>query len=433
MAKTDTAHSMEEAEQLAAAYVVRADALKPLRQMLATPGDHFAQQKEDRAANDAAVIGVVDDLVPLAKQTAGWLRWAADQIRRQEQHADEGDEASLKVARTATEALRAPARELADQAVAVLNVAQRAALGRHMVSELGSADNVWWPHAEEERAHMGAQLARRSNYTLLDEFVEQQLVRFRSLPEWMKPPQWMKPRISRKKPIQRRWMALYHPLLVIEANAEEIDTILLRLDRAYQQVVGRRHRAEAEARREKSEREKEAAAGRQALEARRLAEQATDLTERAQAHRGDWGITSRQLRERGWTSLLKQLCDGIRNDDDVLVVPGIPREHAGHVLALVQLAADHSDKTAERLGELLATENDLLHERARLHAAMARWPAEAHARIGLPDLHPDLRRTYEWLAYYMHEVTPTLAAYAPEATSSLQDAVYRVLGTEGSA
>ena len=90
--------------------------------MLATPGQ-LAQHKEDRAANDAVVIGVVDDLVPLAKQTARWLRWVAGEIRRHQQHAHEGDEASLKAALTAIETLRGPARQLADQAVAVLDVA----------------------------------------------------------------------------------------------------------------------------------------------------------------------------------------------------------------------------------------------------------------------------------------------------------------------
>ncbi|HEV2071274.1 MAG TPA: hypothetical protein VGR26_15905, partial [Acidimicrobiales bacterium] len=221
-----------------------AGALKPLKKMLATPGDRFARQHEDRAANDAAVLSVVDDLVPLAEQTARWLRRAAREIRRQEEQAHEGDEASLKAALTAIEALRAPARHLADQAVAVLDVVQRAALGRQMVSE--QADDVWWPDAMEQRAEMGARLASRGNYTRLGDFVEMQLAEFRSRwrPEWVKAPQWLlkvKPDI-RKKPIQLRWLALYHPMSVIEANAEEIDAIHQRLQRDYQQVVGTRHR-----------------------------------------------------------------------------------------------------------------------------------------------------------------------------------------------
>lgn len=158
--------SMDEAGELVAAYRDLDACLEPLRRMLATPGDEFTKDREDRKGNDDVVVAAVDELRPLAKQTRTWFAWAADEGRRRQRQADEADEASLQAALAEVDALRGPARELADQAVAALDVGQRAALGRHLITKLGHADKAWRAHAEEQEASMPSHHKSRPGNTL---------------------------------------------------------------------------------------------------------------------------------------------------------------------------------------------------------------------------------------------------------------------------
>jgi hypothetical protein len=431
-------HSTDDAGRLTAAFREREDGLEPLREMLATPGDRFTRDREDRAANDAMVVSLVEDLRPLAKHTKRWLRWAAREVTRREREVDDADEASLAAAVAAIAAVREPARELVDEAVAVLDVVQRAALARHMISDLGFADRVWGPHAAEQRANLPSHQTRRADktvaYTRLDDFVEQQLEHFRAktsslirrelpVPAWLRRDiQWT--RVRWGWPLMRRWRSLHQPMQTIQVRGREIDAAHERVTHAHAQVVAARRQAEREAERERRRREKEAEAQRRRDEAERLTACIDDLLERYDAFRDSWRLPSNTLRERGWTELQRVLCNGIYDADEVLVVDGVPREEAHHVLALLALAADCGDETAERLDELLAAEDELLRERSALHEATADLPVREDARSKLARLQPDLRRAHDWLVAHAGQVIPVLAAQAPEAAHALREALH---------
>lgn len=438
--------STDEAGQLVAAYRERDGALEPLRRMLATPGDEFTKDREDRKGNDAAVAAAVDELRPLAKQTKTWFAWAADEARQRGRRADEDDEASLQAALAEVDALRGPARELADQAVAALDVGQRAALGRHLITKLGHADKAWRTHAEEQEAGMPSHHKSRPGntltYTPLNKLVEFQLERFRAkytrlkaaspgderaLPDWQQRPI---PRmiILPTRPMKRRWQRLLQPMQVIDARSRDLDEIYQGLERAHAEV----RRVEHKAAQQRRQREHEEQARRQAEEADRLTVQAGDLLERDEAHRGEWALSSRLLRQLEWMGLYKQLTEGIRDADDALLVAGIPREQARAVLATLHLAGEYADKAGQRLGELLAGEDALLAKRARLHEAMAGLPVDAETVTKLADLHPELRPAHEWLSQHKDAVIPVLAAQAPEAARALDAALRQLKGGEPS-
>lgn len=434
--------SVEEAEQLLAAYRERKPSLRPLEKMLGTRGDQFTADREDRQANDAAVVAVVEDLRPLGTQTNEWMQWAAEQVRRQEEHA-EGDEVSLQAALAEVEPLRDRAWALADEAVAALDVAQTAALARHMVTELTQADRLWGPDVDEKRSrdnpnpdcpnlgwfadqlaeHMRSRTKHARRVRRLQRWAGDEL---RRLPEPLNNPMpWG--RVPRKYPLLRQWRSVSQPMQAIEAYGREIDEAHERVRYAHAEAQRAEHKAAQERRR----REREEEARRQAEEAERLAKLVADFAERFEAFRREWALSSRQLRERGWTSLQKTLCDGLR-DDDVLIVAGIPREQARAVLALLQLAADHGSKTGERLTGLLATEDDLLAECARLQEAVAGLPVDAEVSAKLANRHPELRGACEWLGAHLDQVIPVLAGHAPQEARTLYDAVQHIWPADNS-
>lgn len=427
--------SVDEAGELVASYRECEAALEPLRTLLATPGDQLTKEREDRNGNDAAVVAAVAELRPLAKQTRTWFEWAVAQARSRERQADADDAASLRAALSGVGTLRGRARELVGPAVAALDVGQRAALGRHLVTKLGHADKVWRAHAESERAGMPSHHTSRPGatvtYTPLNELVERQLERFRTkfartkaaLPNQVARRGWQERAIPRivapTRPMKRRWQSLLQPMQAIEARSRELDEIYQRLEDAHAQ----RRRAEHHAAQERVLQEREEVARQQAEEADRLANVAVDLLERIEAHRGEWALSSRLLRQRGWMGLYKQLCDGIRDGDDVLVVGGIPREQARTVLAILHVAGERDDEAAERLGQLLAAEDDLLTERARLQEAMAGLPVDAEVVTKLAYPQPELGPAVEWLMPHRDDAIPVLAAQAPEEARALDAAL----------
>lgn len=429
------ARPTDEPGELVAACRGLEERLGDLRDMLATPGDELTEEREDRPRNDAAVVAVVGELRPLAKRSRKWLKWAAGQVHRAERDADQADDASLQAAVAEVEAIRGRARELVDEAVAALDVAQRAALGRHLVTTLGHADKYWGPRAEQERSRLASHQASRPGtevrFTELDEFVEYQLADFRAkaarlrfagvddgaLAEWQQRP--IPPTLAPLlRPMKRRWRSMLQPLQAIEARGREIDEACQRLRQAHERAVAQRRRAEHDAARERRQAEQEAEARRRTEEADRLTARAADLLERFEAFRREWALSGRLLRERGWTGLLKQLTEGVR-DDGVVVVAGVPRNLARAVLAVLRVAGEHGDDAGARLGELLAGEDRLLDERARLHEAVAGLPVDAETVTRLADLHAELRPAYEWLCHHGDEVVPALGAQAPEEARAL--------------
>lgn len=415
-------YSEDEAEQFAAAYHVRKGALVPLRRMLATPADRFAQQYEDRAANDAAVVAVVEDLAPLAKQTRGWMRWAQKQVAGCERVAIDGDDASLEAALIKVRALRAPASELVEQAVAVLDVAQRAVLGRHLISDLGHADDVWLPHAQEELPRMASHNARRARYSRLDEMVERQLEHLLSTYPGLVRYPFQRFLRSRKRPMFARWGDLYLCMVATTSAGREIDTAHERLERA----AADRRRALHQAKLAQRKHEEQTETDRRAAAAEAVQDQAAELAGRIREHHADWALPGQQMRKQGWASLDKQLIDGICDDDGRSLVGGLNKPEAGTVLAVLALASGNDgDTTAARLSALLATEADLLRERARLHELMHEIPIDAEVRSTLAAVGPDLDNACAWLRKNLHHLFPVLAAHEPAAAASLREALDR--------
>lgn len=437
--------STDEAGELLAAYRERSGTLDPLRRMLATPADRFTRHEEDRPSNDELVAEVVDELLPVAKRTRQWMKWAAKQVHHARRQIDTADEASLKKALTETAELRDAANELADAAVPVLDVGQRAALARHMISEQGHADDVWGPHAVQEGAPAPSTKPSRSGlvivYTKLDGLVDDQLAYLRSkartrrlgqtapategVPEWLQRPiPYVLVRPTHR--FKRRWRDLYQPMHAVGNFRRMIDADFQQVQQAHEHVVTQRRRAQLEAEQLRRSREQETQARQLAETVQRLEEQARDLAERIEAFRRGWTLSSKQLRARGWeATLLRHLTDGVRDQEGDLVVRGLDREQARNVLALLQLASDHDERTGARLEELLAVEDDLLDNRARLHEATTQLRTEVEMPAEVASLHPDLRRASEWLAHHVAEVHPVLAADAAEA-DRLRDAVQQV-------
>lgn len=429
--------SVEQAEQLTAAWRERVAAVEPLRKMLSTGSHRFTREREDRKGNDDAVVAVARDLRSLARRTKRWMRWAERSVLRQEEQADQADEASLQGALSEIKALASAAQELAEEAAGVLDVARRAALGRYMISERTQADRLWGPAVKEDPSR-----ARK-----LDWFVEQEQELFLDrdypevvtnrlpagtnapyLPDILRRPT---PRASLPEnyPLLRLWQSLHLQMQSIEIRAWTIDEVHERVQHVYEQAVERRHRAESEAEQLRRQAAREAEQQERAQEADRLAAQAARLAERIEAYRNSWGLSSRELREREWTSLRKELCEGLRNDDGQVVVSGIPQQQAADVLALLKVASEHGDQTPKALEELLATEDELIDERARLYESTAQLRVHVPAEVS--DLHPVLRRASEWLAENLSDVTPALAAQAPEAARALDDAIRKTHGTSG--
>lgn len=432
-----------EARRLVAAYHECAGMLPPLKRMLGTPGDRLTRDEEDRAGNDAAVIAAFDELWPLATKTKGWLEWAAEEVRSQQLHIDEADEASLEAALTEIEPLHVAARELVAAAVEPLDVVQRTALGRHMVSELDFPDHVWANAAKRQRDELAGKLrpGQAAVHSRLDWHVERQLEHFRA----KHPARWLQRiglhpealpergrhaipqfRIPRKHPLKRRWMDLLQPLQAIEARGGEIAEIHQRLDSAYRHVVAERRRAQHEAEQQRRRRERAAERARRASEAEQAQRNAEKLCQRFEAFVDTWRLSSQERRDGAWkATLLRRLTHshGIHDEEGKVVAQAVNKEKARHVLALVQLAVDHREGAGPRLRELLATEDQLCEERRRLHETMARLPVSDKARTDLADLHPHLRRAVEWLTQHTDAVVPVLAASAPIEPHVLRDAL----------
>jgi hypothetical protein len=432
----------DEAGRLVAAYRERQPDLEPLRRMLGTPGDQFTRDQEDRAANDAMVADLADDLRSLAKHTKRWLRWAAREVARRESEADHADEASLAAAVATIDAVRARARELVDEAVTALDVVQRASLARHMISDLGYADRLWAPHAAEERASLPSHQTRRGDktvaYTRLDEFVDGQLDHFRSmtagwtrreeLPSWMQRDiQWAR---LRGGPLLRLWRRLNQPMQTIQLRGREIDAVHERVTYAHAQAAAARRHAERDAERERQRQEEQAEAEQKAGAARRVEQETGALDRRAEAFERSWTLPSRTRHEcprsgkrDRWLDLRPLLCDGIFDADGEPIVRGIPREQADHVLALLYLAGESGRKAADRLAELLAEEDELVAERARLYQAAVQAPVAGEVYTTLAKVRPDLRRAYEWLTEHADHVLAALQPYAPDEATSLAGAL----------
>lgn len=432
--------SIEEATRLAKAYRGCKEMLDPLSRMLKRPGDAFVGEV-DPAGEDAVVLAAVDEMRSLAKQTVAWLDGATTWVSDLQSRVDWGDEASLDAVRSEVDPVWDAAAKLTKAAVAPLNVSQRAALGRHLVSELGHADRVWGPDAAQkyaDAAHYAALPGKSVNYTPLGDLVDQQIAYLRSRRLFRRMQltvergaltaqagtfAFRRPGRRRRR-FKRRWTELHFRLMAVEARCRDIEAVGLRLQEAHGEVVAQRRRAELEAQRQERLEAEEAEADWQAAETQRLEGEAEDLCGEFEAFGWAWPLSSRQLRAHGWeATLLWSLTVGVYDDEGTVIVNGLERQKAMDVLRLLQLAADHGEQTGERLIELLASEDDLIDRRARLLQRARRLAHDSGVRAQLADCHPRLRPACEWLVRHADNVLPLLEAEARTETDCLRTAL----------
>lgn len=317
-----------------------------------------------------------------------------------------------------------PAGQVAAHALATLQAGQRLTVGRDLVGA-GWSTRRWAPSADSPRAYQPTR-TRNPGWTPLSTFVDRHLEGFQGLHPAARPSG------SKNRPMLRRWRSLHDAAAAIEEQRRVLEEACQGLEQAHAQAVQTRQRAAREAEHRQREQQQAAEARARADQAAQTAQQVADLADRVEAHRGRWAVSSRRLRERGWTGLLKALCDGTRDDDRAVLVPGIPREQARCVLALLQLAAGHAaaDEAAAELDELLAAEDALMNEQQELADRAGSLPLDADVRSRLADLHrPDLRRACDWLTHHADHVIPVLAAAAPAEATTLRDALDRVRHT----
>lgn len=432
--------SIEEAARLAKAYRECKETRDRLSRMLRRPADAFAGEV-DRAGEDAAVLAAIDEVRSLAKHTMGWLDGATAWVTSLQRRVDWADEASLDAARSEVDPVCAAAAKLVKAAGDPLDVVQRAALGRHLVSELGHADRVWGPDAAQkyaDAAHYAALPGKTVNYTPLGHLVDQQIAYLRSRRLFRRMQltvergtltapagtlAFRRPGRRRRR-FKRRWTELHFRLMAVEARCRDVEAAGQRLQDAHGEVVAQRRRAELEAQRQERLRAEEAEADRQAAETQRLEREAKALRKEFEALGRAWPLSSRQLRAHGWeATLLWSLTVGVYDDEGTVIVKGLERQRAMDVLRLLQLAADHGERTGERLIELLASEDDLIGRRAGLLERARRLADDSGVRAHLADCHPRLRPACEWLASHADNVLPLLKAEADTEADSLRTAL----------
>lgn len=408
--------SPADAGRLVRIYAALDEQLQPFTAVFSEWVEDLQETADERQARDTAVAAAADELLQISHDTtAGWLAAAMATAERRASAATT-DESVLDT----IDDLRASWRawhSVADAALATLDTAKRVVLARGLIG----SDEIQAFYLQRLVAsnELRPVAHRRANSVRLSEVIDHDLANLAKQPQrYRDQAHGISPAV-----VAREWVARLVALSdceqLIERHRRSLQRSWERVSEAAQRFVATRHREEVAARHEQGQQEQAARARRLAEEAATVARQIDALARRVAELHAPMALSSRQLRERGWTGLVKRLSEGDRR------VPGIPRSHARSVLGFARMTAsllhrhDEPAAAAGQLRGLLDAEDELMRQRDELGQAMGALPVSDEVRRAWGDVQPWLRSTYEWAAAYWAHVGPLLAEDAVEEADAL--------------
>lgn len=373
------------------------------------------ESAEQQRAHDDAVAASADQLLEACQGgVLGWLAAAVDTADVEAgEHAD--DERILDLLDEVTEWWRGW-ESVADAALTALDTAKRVVLARGLIG----SDEAHAFYVERLAAsHQLRPGSRRANSVKLSEVIDHHVANLSRHPQRYRE----QARGDRASPVAREWIdrlvKLWQCEQTLTRHRRRLRESWTRVEEAARRAVAARHREQVASHERERQREQAERARQLADEAAVVAARVDELSHQAVQLHKPVTLSSKELRKRGWTGLLKTLCEG--GDQ----VPGIPRPQARSVLGFASMTAtllarhDEAAAAAHELGGRLASEDELLDEREKLRESMSHMPVSDEVRDAWATLHPWLRSSHQWLRTHWAHLAPTLEREAPEEARAL--------------
>lgn len=370
---------------------------------------------EQQRAHDDAVGDSADQLLEACQGgVLGWLAAAVDTADVEAgEHAD--DERILELLDELTAWWRGW-ESVAEAALSALDTAKRVVLARGLIG----SEEVHAFYVERLAAsHQLRPGGRRAHSVKLSEVIDHHLANLSRHPQRYRE----QARGDRSSPVASEWVdrlvRLWQCEQTLTRHWRRLRESWSRVEEAARRAVAARHREQVAARERERQREQAERARQLADEAAAVSARVDELTHKAAQLHGPLTLSSKELRKRGWTGLLKALCEGTDQ------VPGIPRPQARSVLGFASMTAalfarhDDAAATASELRSRLASEGELLRERETLRESIGHAPVSDEARGAWGALNPWLRSSYQWLRAHWEQLASTFEREAPEEARAL--------------
>lgn len=388
--------------------------LRPFTAVLDDWVEDLDESPEQQRDHDAAAAAAADELLDACHGGAlGWL--AAAVATADTQAGQHDDERVLELLDQLTEWWRGW-ESVADAALTALDTAKRVVLARGLI---GSAEVQAFYAERLAASHDLRPGGRRTNSVRLREVIDHHVASLARHPQRYRE----QARGDRPSPVATEWVDRLVRLSQCEQaltrHRRRLRESWAHVEEAARRAVAARHREQVAARERARQKE-------QAEQARRLADETAAVSARvdelarqaAQLHQ-PLALSSKELRKRGWTGLLKALCEGSDH------LAGIPRPQARSVLGFASMTAtvlarsDHAGTAAGELRTALAAEDELFRDCERLRASIGHLPVPDEVRDAWRTLHPWLRSTHHWIRAHWEDLAPTLEGGAPEEARAL--------------
>lgn len=370
---------------------------------------------EQQRANDDAVAALSDQLLEACHGgILGWLAAAVDTADAEAgEHAD--DDRVLELLEEVAEWWRGW-ESVADAALTALDTAKRVVLARGLI---GSEEVHAFYVERLATSHQLRPGGRRAHSVKLSEVIDHHVANLSRHPQRYRE----QARGDRPSPVASAWVDRLVRLgqceQTLTRHRRRLQDSWTRVEEAARRAVAARHREQVAAKERERQQEQDAQARQLADEAAAVSARVRELTHRADQLHEPLRLSSKELRKRGWTGLLKALCEG--SDQ----VPGIPRPQARSVLGFAQMTAalltrhQHAATAAGELRARLTSEDELLGEREKLRDSLGHVPVSDGVRDAWGALHPWLRSSYQWVRAHWDHLAPTIEHHAPEEVRAL--------------